>query len=63
MVIMESSRLVRHRQDYLRTIQVYRDAKRDIVYLDETWFDTHDVVEYGWVDDSKKCVKWPLFKG
>ena len=55
MVIMESARIVDHRQDYLRKIKEYRDAYRDIIYLDETWFDTHDVVQYGWVDNSKKC--------
>lgn len=64
MVIMESPRLVRHRQDYLRKINEYRDAKRDIVYLDETWFDTHDVVQYGWMDDSKKCnLSGPCSRG
>lgn len=25
------------------------------MYLDETWFDTHDVVEYGWVDSTSNC--------
>lgn len=55
MVIMESARIVDHRQEYLRKIKQYRDANRDIIYLDETWFDTHDVVQYGWVDNSKKC--------
>lgn len=55
MVIMESARLVKQRQDYLRKIKQYRNQNRHIVYLDETWFDTHDIVQYGWADDSKKC--------
>lgn len=64
MVIMESPRLVKHRQDYLRKIKEYRDAGREIVYLDETWFDTHDVVQYGWMDDSKKCnLSGPCSRG
>lgn len=56
MIIMESSRIVILRQNYLREIKKYRELNRNIVYLDETWFDTHDTVKYGWVDDSKKCV-------
>lgn len=55
LIIMESARIVKWRQDYLRKIKEYREANRDIIYLDETWFDTHDVVQYGWVDNSKKC--------
>lgn len=55
MVIMESHRIVELRQKYLRKIKEYRQLNRNIVYLDETWFDTHDVVQYGWVDGSKNC--------
>lgn len=55
MAIMESSRIVDLRQEYLRKIRDYREINRNIVYLDETWFDSHDVVKYGWVDSSKKC--------
>lgn len=55
MTIMESSRLVQRRQEYLRQIKELRRAGRNIYYLDETWFDTHDVVQYGWVDNSKEC--------
>ena len=56
MVIMESPRIVAWRQEYLRKIKEYRQSKTEIVYLDETWFDTHDLVKYGWVDDSNKCT-------
>ncbi|XP_072400319.1 uncharacterized protein [Diabrotica undecimpunctata] len=64
MVIMESTRIVIQRQHYLRKIKEYRDDNRDIVYLDETWFDTHDVVQYGWIDDSKKCcLSTPCSRG
>ena len=55
MVIMESRRHVEHRQEYLRKIKEYRESNRYIVYLDETWFDTHDVVQYGWVDGTQNC--------
>lgn len=56
MVIMESRRIVALRVDYLEKIKEYRQLNRHIVYLDETWFDTHDVVQYGWVDSSHDCV-------
>jgi hypothetical protein len=39
---MESERLRVHRTKF-------------VVYLDETWFDTHEVLSKGWVDDSGKC--------
>lgn len=56
MVIMESRRIVALREDYLRKIKEYRELKRHIVYLDETWYDTHNVVQYGWVDSSQNCA-------
>ena len=55
MVIMESQHLVNLRQEYLRKIKEYRESNRHIIYLDETWFDTHDVVQYGWVDETQNC--------
>lgn len=64
MVIMESHRIVVLRQEYLRKIKEYRQQNRDIIYLDETWFDTHDVVRYGWVDESKNCsLSTPCSRG
>jgi hypothetical protein len=45
MVIMESRRIAELRQEYLRKTKGYRDSNRTIIYLDETWFDTHDVVK------------------
>ena len=56
MAIMESARIVEMRQEYLRKIKNFRAEKRTLIYLDETWFDTHDVVQYGWVDNSKQCA-------
>lgn len=64
MVIMESARIVELRQEFLRKARNFRGEKRNLIYLDETWFDTHDVVQYGWVDDSKKCtLKAPCNRG
>lgn len=64
MVIMESQRIVELRQEYLRKIKEYRETNREIVYLDETWFDTHDIVKYGWVDNTKNCsLNTPCSRG
>ncbi|KAJ8940711.1 hypothetical protein NQ318_009114 [Aromia moschata] len=61
---MESRRIVELRQEYLRKIKGYRDSNRTLIYLDETWFDTHDVVKYGWVDDTKNCsLNTPCSRG
>lgn len=56
MIIMESPRIVLLRQEYLRKIREYRELGKTIIYLDETWYDTHDVVKYGWIDNSKNCT-------
>lgn len=63
-VVMESHRLRTWRFNYLQEIKKYRSENRCIVYLDETWFDTHDTVSKGWVDSSKNCqTKAPSNKG
>lgn len=63
-IIMESERFRQMRSLYLREIKKFRSEKRSIVYLDETWFDTHDTVKKGWVDLSEKCQsKAPSNKG
>jgi hypothetical protein len=36
-------------------------GKRYIVYLDETWFDTHEVLTKGWVD-KQRTAKAELLK-
>jgi hypothetical protein len=53
--IMESERLRVRRSEFIREIREYRRQKRNIDYLDETCFDTHEVSSKGWVDDSGKC--------
>lgn len=63
-VIMESPRLQKWRYEYLTTVQKYRAENRPIIYLDETWYDTHDTVSKGWVDSSGRCkTKAPSNKG
>jgi hypothetical protein len=54
--IMESPRLKRARFEYIQQIRKYREEKRPIIFLDETWYDTHDVVKKGITDGSSNCV-------
>ena len=54
-VIMKSRRLVAWRYKYL--INVHKNHEDDylIVYLDETWFVSHDTVRMLWSDSTKSC--------
>lgn len=54
--IMESPRIQKLRHEYLIKIKQFRDEGRFICYLDETWYDTHDTVKKGWVDNSQDCL-------
>ena len=53
-VIMKSRRLVAWRYKYL--INVHKNHEDDylIVYLDETWFVSHDTVRMLWSDSTKR---------
>lgn len=63
-VVMESQRLRQWRFNYINSIREYRSANRPIIYLDETWFDTHDTPNKGWTDMSEYCQsKAPSNKG
>jgi hypothetical protein len=39
---MGTARLLTWRTEYIATIQKYKAENRNIVFLDGTWFDTHD---------------------
>jgi transposase len=52
-VVMESPRIKKWRYDYLVEIQKCREENKTIHFLDETWYDSHDVVKKGWVNGSK----------
>ncbi|XP_026333412.1 uncharacterized protein LOC113240348 [Hyposmocoma kahamanoa] len=54
-VIMASSRLIQLRDEYLARMREYRRQSKSIVYLDETWYDTHDVVKRGFYDCPSNC--------
>lgn len=55
-VIMDTPRLQRWRHEYLVEINKFREQGRKIYYLDETWYDTHDMAKKGWSDDTSKCA-------
>jgi hypothetical protein len=52
---METQPLIRWRTEFISIIRKYRAEGRKIFYLDETWFDTHEVISRGWVDNSDRC--------
>ena len=63
-VIMESARIVAWRYQYLNKLNFYRKEGHLIIYLDETWYDTHDVVSKGWDDGSCSCcLHAPVSRG
>lgn len=55
-VIMESRKISEWRARYLKEIHEIRKKNLPIIYLDETWFDSHDTVNKGWTDGSGKCA-------
>ena len=52
-VIMKSSRLIASRYKYLINVHKYHEDGYLIVYLDETWFVSHDTVRMLWSDSTK----------
>lgn len=53
--IMESPRLIKCRMEYVRAIKNFRLEGKNIIFLDETWYDTHDLKKKGFADQSSKC--------
>ena len=63
-VIMESPRLVVWRYKHLIKVLKYREDDDLIVYLDKTWFVSHDTVRMLWSAGTKSCyLSGPLPKG
>lgn len=54
--LMESSRIAKERRIYLDKIRQFREENRNIVYLDETWYDTHETKQKGWTDGTTKTT-------
>lgn len=44
------------RNIYLKKIEDYRTQAKNIIYLDKTWYDTHDVCKRDWADGSIKTA-------
>jgi transposase len=62
--IMESDRIRKLRYEYLAMIKKFRNEGRFICYLDETWYDTHDTIKKGWIEDKNKCqLNVPHYRG
>ena len=52
------------RYKYLQRLNELESQGRQIVFLDEPWYDTHDVVKKGWNDGTSNCVlKFPASRG
>ena len=54
-VLMEIPRIAARRYEYLRKIRKLRAEGFLPVFIDETWYDTHDVVKKAWSDNSGRC--------
>ena len=55
-VLMEIPRIAARRYEYLRKIRKLRAKGFLPVFIDETWYDTHDVVKKTWSDNSGRCT-------
>lgn len=63
-VLMESRRICQWRYHYLAELRKFREENRPIIYLDETWYDTHDTLSKSWTDGSTNCTaKVPVSRG
>ena len=51
-LLFERADIVQWRARYLRTIHQYRAEERNLVYLDETWFNTNEVPSFLWRDTN-----------
>ena len=54
-VLMEIPRIAARRYEYLRKIRKLRAKGFLPVFIDETWYDTQDVVKKAWSDNSGRC--------
>ena len=54
-VLMEIPRIAARRYEYLRKTRKLRAEGFLPVFIDETWYDTHDVVRKAWSDNSGRC--------
>ena len=50
--LYERRDIIECRHKYLRLIRKYRCEGRSIIYLDETWANSHMALERIWIDDT-----------
>ena len=48
----EQPRIIEQRHTYLRRVMQNRADKRPVIYLDETWANSHDGKDLAWVEDD-----------
>ena len=61
---METDHIRIQRYKYLKKIQEYREKGYIVVYLDQTWFDSHETVKRSWSDNTKQTrLNAPVSKG
>ena len=62
--VYEQPRVTQQRHDYLRSLRKNRNDKQPVVFLDETWLNSHAAPERIWVDsDETGGFKHPSGKG
>lgn len=61
--LSERTDLLKWRRDYIMLIKKYRDEKRTIYYLDETWVNAGDVTEKVWMDTTIKSNRDAHLRG
>ena len=62
--VYEQLRVTQQRHDYLRSLRKNRNDKQPVVFLDETWLNSHAAPERIWVDsDETGGFKHPSGKG
>ncbi|PSN46425.1 hypothetical protein C0J52_15361 [Blattella germanica] len=63
-IIMESARIVTWMYSSLNRLNELRTAACPIIFIDETWYDTHDLVRKGWDDGiCSCCLQAPSSRG
>ena len=51
-VLYDHVSIINDRCNYLRKIKSFREARYDIVYLDETWVDKNHCTDYKWLPNN-----------
>lgn len=62
-ILLERDDLIKWRQSYLLDIQRYREQRRKIYYLDETWVNEGHTRSKCWLDTTVKSAKDAFLRG